>query len=120
MTINTLREVLRVYIDKNPVIAVQSPISDIYMRLSATCIYCTCPVKIFDKNVVPLIISLYSDSDKYGYLTSAEVLTKITDIDKYDDINTVFIVNGRILDISGMRYDAEKNILILYFEVIKL
>lgn len=120
MTINTLREALRVYIDKNPVIAVQSPTSDICLRLSATCIYCTCPVEIFDKNVVPLIIALFSDSDKYGYLTSADVLTEITDIDKYDDINTVFIVNGRILDISGMQYDEEKNILILYYEVIKL
>lgn len=120
MTINTLREALRVYIDKNPVIAVQSPTSDICLRLSATCIYCTCPVKIFDKNVVPLIIALFSDSGKYRYLTSVDVLTEITDIDNYDDVNTVFIVNGRILDISGMQYDEEKNILILYYEVIKL
>lgn len=120
MTINTLREALGVYIDKNPVIAVQSPTSDTYLRLPATYIYCKCPIKLFDQDVVPLIIALYSDSDKYGYLTSADVLTEITDIDKYDDINSVFIVNGRILDISGIRYDTEKNILILYYEVIKL
>ena len=120
MTINTLREALVVYIDKNPVIAVQSPISDICLRLPATCIYCTCSVDIFGKDVVPLIIALYSDRDKYGYLTSADILTEITGIDKYDNINAVFIVNGRILDISGMRYDVEKNILVLYYEVIKL
>ena len=118
MTLGSFNDILKAYSDKNPYIAVQEITSSEYEKLLYACavsILYEDPSNEKPETAIVLPRSRYN----FNIITSNFVLNTVSDTEINDinrNSNIILYVNGNLLNISGMRYDAENNIIIFYYE----
>lgn len=118
MTFNTFKSILQAHSDKDPKIATQEITSDVYEVIPYACrtiIMC----KYTDTSKPITSIMLPRDRHNFSGITCSFLLNAIDEIE-VSNSDIILLIQGNALNIDGIRYDADNNILIFYYEQIYL
>lgn len=114
MTFNTFKSALQAHSDKDPKIAIQEITSDVYEVIPYAC-RVTIICNYTNNKKANALITLLRDRHNFNDITCNFILNSIDEIEIYNSDITLF-VNGNALNINGLRYDADNNVLVFYYE----
>lgn len=123
MTIKSFRDILYSYEKTNPKLALQDPTTSNTRYIPAASILSTSIVDIpVNDTYIPvmLLISVLK-TDRFIPVSLSDILSYTNKINTFlDDTNFVFLVDGELLDIGGLRFDCLSNTLIFYYSAIEI
>lgn len=115
MTYNSMKDVLKVYLDKNPYLAIQEVSKDDIEYLSNKSIFSNVP---FPLNGTPTINLLSSKDNTGDRLMVSDLLTVMDPVDISYDV--VFAYHGFLMSIHGVKYYSYLNTLAFIYEKINI
>lgn len=115
MTYNSIKDVLKVYLDKNPYLAIQEVSKKDIEYLSNKSIFSNVP---FPLNGTPTINLLSSKDNTGDHIMVSDLFIVMDSVDI--SYNVVFGYHGSLLSIHGVKYYSDLNTLVFIYEKINI